>query len=459
MQNRFLRSLQVVLVLIDQLVMMAIFFAAIILFRNHSNPDAEYAHFGITLLGGWLVLSLATGTYRENNIRSFEAFTRVSIRAFFYLLLLMTVDLFFFRLLALSRIFVGCVIVASFAGIMMNRALYLCVYYFLIKRRSWMINKVVVIGYNPMSKKLVEYLATESIDKEVVGFCEETDNVHELSPYPILSRISETLDICKKFGVSEIYSTIAPEQNLALYSLMRDADDHCIRFRIVPDLRMFYNHDMHIDHLNEIVVITARKEPLDDLGNRIKKRIMDIIVSLGVCVFLLSWLVPLVGLLIRIESPGPVFFRQKRTGKNQKDFYCLKFRSMRVNSEADSQQAKATDLRITKIGRFLRRTSLDEFPQFINVLKGEMSIVGPRPHMLKHTEEYGNMVQNYMNRLMIKQGLTGWAQTNGYRGETPELPLMEERIKHDLWYMENWSLKLDLKIIWLTIGQVFKGAA
>jgi len=446
-----------VMVLIDILVILTIFFGAIALFHNRSNPDAEYAHLGAVLVGGWLVLSITAGTYREGSVRSFEAFTRASIRTFFYLLLLITVDLFFFRLLALSRIFVGAVLTAVFVGIMMNRVLYLCAYHYL-KRIGWMMSKVVVIGYNATSKKLVEYLAVESIHKEVIGFCEETDNVHELSPYPILSRISETLDVCKKFGVSEIYSTIAPEQNLALYSLMREADDHCIRFRIVPDLRMFYNHDMHIDHLNEIVVITARKEPLDDLGNRFKKRLMDIFLSVGVCVFLLSWLVPLVGLLIWIESPGPIFFRQKRTGKNQKDFWCLKFRSMRVNKDADVLQARgATDRRITRTGRFLRRTSLDEFPQFINVLLGDMSVVGPRPHMLKHTDEYSKLIGKYMVRQFSKPGITGWAQVNGFRGETLQLELMEKRVEHDLWYLENWSLILDWKIIILTVINTMRG--
>lgn len=197
--------------------------------------------------------------------------------------------------------------------------------------------------------------------------------------------------------------------------------------------------------------------PLHQPYNRLLKRTLDISVSLLVIIFFLSWMIPLVGLLIKLESKGGIFFKQLRSGLNNKAFLCYKFRSMYINQHSDSLQAQKEDSRITRIGTFLRKTSIDEFPQFINVLKGEMSLVGPRPHMLKHTEMYGNSVQNYMNRLIIKQGLTGWAQANGYRGETQELLLMEQRVRHDLWYLENWSLKLDIKIILLTVKQVFKG--
>lgn len=192
------------------------------------------------------------------------------------------------------------------------------------------------------------------------------------------------------------------------------------------------------------------------LNNRILKRAFDIFISSFVVVFFLSWMVPLIGLLIKLESKGPIFFKQLRSGLNNQPFWCYKFRSMHVNEQSDELQATRGDSRITRIGAFLRKTSIDEFPQFINVLKGEMSIVGPRPHMLKHTEIYSARIDNYMNRLALKQGLTGWAQVKGYRGETTDIRFMEERVEMDMWYMENWSVWLDIKIIFLTVIKIFK---
>ncbi|WP_225975350.1 sugar transferase [Panacibacter ginsenosidivorans] len=189
--------------------------------------------------------------------------------------------------------------------------------------------------------------------------------------------------------------------------------------------------------------------------NRLLKRLFDIIVSLFVIVFFLSWMVPLIGLLIKMESRGPVLFRQLRSGRNNRPFWCYKFRSMHVNESSDELQATKGDSRVTAIGAFLRKTSIDEFPQFINVLKGEMSIVGPRPHMLLHTEFYGARIDNYMKRLTVRQGLTGWAQVKGYRGETADIRFMEERVYHDLWYTENGNLWLDIKIIFLTLIKIF----
>ena len=214
---------------------------------------------------------------------------------------------------------------------------------------------------------------------------------------------------------------------------------------------------MHIDYLKEMVVISMRNEPLEDLGNRIRKRLFDIFVSSMVVIFIFSWLFPIISLLIWFESKGPIFFKQSRSGKENKGFSCLKFRSMRVNDKANEEQATKDDTRVTRIGKILRRTSLDEFPQFLNVLKGDMSVVGPRPHMLKHTDSYSRIIGQYMVRQLLKPGITGWAQIKGFRGETKTPDQMQKRVEHDLWYMENWSLMLDLKIIFITVLNTMKG--
>jgi len=191
--------------------------------------------------------------------------------------------------------------------------------------------------------------------------------------------------------------------------------------------------------------------------SRFFKRLFDIIFSLFVIIFVFSWLCPILAILIKLESRGPVFFIQLRTGKNNQHFKCYKFRSMRVNHEADKKQATRDDHRITKIGAVLRKTSLDELPQFFNVLIGNMSIVGPRPHMIQHTEEYSQLTDKFKVRHSLKPGITGWAQISGLRGEVNNTEAMLKRVDADVWYMKNWSFVLDLKIIFLTFWITLKG--
>lgn len=183
------------------------------------------------------------------------------------------------------------------------------------------------------------------------------------------------------------------------------------------------------------------------------KRIFDVIFALLALVLLLPlWVV--LAVWIGVTSPGGIFFRQQRTGLDGKEFSLLKFRSMRVNEDADETQADANDPRVTGVGRFLRKSSLDELPQLINVLRGDMSIIGPRPHMLKHTEYYSKLIPGYMRRHDMRPGLTGYAQIKGFRGPTPHLEDMENRVKADLEYIDKFSLWLDLKIFFLTIWKM-----
>ena len=207
--------------------------------------------------------------------------------------------------------------------------------------------------------------------------------------------------------------------------------------------------------VDDIEVQTTYTSPLEDPLNRIFKRLMDIFLSV---LFLIptALLMPVIALIVKRQSPGPLFFRQLRTGLDGHDFYCYKFRSMHVNSDADRLQATKDDPRKFPFGDFMRKTNIDELPQFWNVLIGNMSIVGPRPHMLAHTEQYDKLIDKYMVRHFVKPGVTGWAQVTGFRGETRELWQMEGRVERDIWYIQHWSFWLDLRIIWMTVKTVFK---
>ncbi|HEY4061356.1 MAG TPA: undecaprenyl-phosphate glucose phosphotransferase [Puia sp.] len=458
MNNRFLNHLQITLVVLDLVVINFVFLFCEYLFRKGLviTTVIEYNSFLYFLNICWIVITWFTGIYTGKNIVNFELFSRRSMNAFLYFIGFTTLYLYFFHQITISRAFIITVMSGISILLLTNRFFYLVISQY-FRKKEYLIRKIVVIGYNPLSKKLVHYLENEGINSQIIGFCEEEENVHEVSNYPILSNISHTLEECRHYGATEIYSTIAPEQNTALYDLILGAEKNCIRFRLVPDLGVFMKKQLYIDYLEDMPVISLRREPLEDLGNRIRRRLFDILVSSLVIIFILSWMVPLIGLLILLDSRGPVFFVQSRSGKNNRSFPCLKFRTMVVNDQSDNRQASRNDRRITRLGRFLRRTSLDEFPQFFNVLRGDMSVVGPRPHMLKHTDDYAQLLDKFMVRQFVKPGITGWAQVNGFRGETKNLTQMEKRIEHDIWYMENWSLWLDVRIIFLTIYNIIFG--
>jgi putative colanic acid biosynthesis UDP-glucose lipid carrier transferase len=458
MNNRFLSHLQITLIVLDLAVINFIFFFSQFLFRRSLAITAvlEYDYFLYFMNICWILTTWISGVYNSKTIVNFETFSRRTMNAFLYFIGFITLYLYFFHQIVISRTF----IIAQLTGIgillLFNRFIFLAISQY-FRRKDRLMRKIVVIGYNNVAKKLVNYLENQSINSRVIGFCEDQENVQEITHYPILANISGVLEECQRYGATEIYSTIAPEQNSSLYELIRGAERSCIRFRLVPDLGMFMlKKQVYIDYLEDMPIISLRREPLEDLGNQIRRRIFDIIISSLVCIFILTWMVPLVGLAILLESRGPVFFVQARSGKNNQPFSCLKFRSMVANSNADKVQATRNDSRITRVGAFLRRTSLDEFPQFINVLKGDMSIVGPRPHMLKHTSDYSQVVDQFMIRQFVKPGITGWAQVNGYRGETRDLTQMEKRIEHDIWYLENWSLWLDVRIVFMTVFNLFR---
>lgn len=230
-----------------------------------------------------------------------------------------------------------------------------------------------------------------------------------------------------------------------------------VDFEVVPQAVDVFGQEVQVSELAGVPVLQRRSEPLSRIQNRLLKRAFDIAFSSIVILLVFPWLFPLIALAIKLESRGPVFFSQKRSGYRNRSFNCLKFRSMRVNNDSDKVQATRNDSRITKTGAFLRKTSLDELPQFLNVFMGHMSVVGPRPHMLKHTEEYAELIDTFMIRHAVKPGITGWAQVNGWRGPTPEVYQMEKRVEYDVAYIEKWSFWLDIKCVFYTVFNIAKG--
>ena len=458
MNKKFKLHLQITLLVLDLVVLNLIYLICYILFKKHIDRSYvnSYILFWTFSTVFWFLTSFIFQTYTIKAILIFETFTKRTIRAYLLWVIFIMVYLYFIKAFYVSRLFIFTSTGIFVLGLLINRFIYLGIHKY-FRNSGYFIKKVIILGYNDTAKKLAKYFEEDGINIQLVGFIEDDINIHEPSHYPVFSDISNTLQIVKELRVQEIFTTITPEQNKDLYRLMHDAENECIRFKIVPDLSSFITRKVHIDYLGDLPILSLRNDALDDVSNRIMKRVFDIIVSFFVIIFILSWLIPLLGLFIYFESKGPVFFKQWRMGKNNEPFYCLKFRSMKPNKDSDIKQATRKDPRVTRVGEFIRKTSLDEFPQFINVFKGEMSLVGPRPHPASLNDKYKHKVDEFTIRQFMKPGITGWAQINGCRGETKDVEMMAKRIEYDLFYMEKWTFWFDIKIIFLTVYFIFIG--
>lgn len=257
--------------------------------------------------------------------------------------------------------------------------------------------------------------------------------------------------------VDEIYGSLNSLSNSNVEELINFADNNLKTIKLLPDSKNTLLRNLAVEYYGYIPIISLRIIPLEKEVNKRFKRIFDIVFSVLIIFFILSWLTPLLAILIKLDSKGPIFFKQRRNGLNYEEFICYKFRSMRLNPIADLEQVQKNDPRITRLGRFIRKTSIDELPQFFNVLLGDMSVVGPRPHMVSHTEMYAKSIDKFMVRHFIKPGITGLAQINGYRGEVETEKDIINRVRFDIFYLENWTILLDLKIIFKTVINAIKG--
>jgi putative colanic acid biosynthesis UDP-glucose lipid carrier transferase len=328
------------------------------------------------------------------------------------------------------------------------------------RRKGGNRRNVVILGAGNVAKEVYRSIITNvSYGYNFLGFFDDRlPSEYVVNPDLVKGKIMDVLSFTEENNVDEIICALPAGDDRKALPIIKFAENNLIRCYIIPDFRRFLTKKVNLSFLEEIPIVSLRKEPLQDVYNRALKRSFDFICS---GIFLITIFPPLfiiIGSIIKLSSPEePIFFKQKRTGKKGKEFYCIKFRTMKRNNDADCVQASKDDQRITRVGAFLRKTNLDETPQFINVFFGSMSIVGPRPHMLKHTEMYSQLIDKYMVRHYAKPGITGWAQVTGCRGETKEIADMEARIRKDMWYIENWTFWLDIKIIFLTAFNMIKG--
>ncbi len=322
------------------------------------------------------------------------------------------------------------------------------------RRKGYNFARVVIVGTGPTAARLYESMEQDAgFGYRVLGFFDDNP-AEEFSEFDVRP-IDELEEFVAEKGVRQIFYSLSGHSS-SLQRVIKIADDHVVDFYYVPQLPRTLSRRFELHNIGSTPVLSLRRNPLKNIFNRAVKRSFDLLVSSVFLIFYPLIYIP-VAIGIKLSSPGPVYFKQQRTGYLGQSFTCLKFRTMRINAGSDRQQATANDPRKTRFGDFLRRTSLDELPQFINVWKGDMSIVGPRPHMLKHTEDYTRLVDRYMVRHAVKPGITGWAQVNGYRGITDELWKMERRVEHDVWYIENWTFLLDIKIMCRTVINAVAG--
>lgn len=405
----------------------------------------------------WIIVSLALQLYELSQLKRINKILFNLFKAFGFNILILAAVLFSLKASEFSREHLLYTYALLFVFIFLWR--YISIQLIILYRKlGYNYSSVVIIGGENTAEQLYNYCnSNDGLGIKLMGIFSDTEISFEFKEGVKSGRLEDLEQFALKNGIDEIFYTMPLTHTKKIKDLVDFCDKYMIRFKVVPDFRGFLFKKVNVDFYDDVPVISLREEPLRDFVNRFVKRIFDLLFSFLVILLVLSWLYPLIAILIKLSSKGPVLFKQLRSGINNEDFLCYKFRSMAITDDADSLQATLGDARITKIGTFLRKSSLDEFPQFFNVFMGDMSIVGPRPHMLLHTEEYSELINKYMVRQLVKPGITGLAQIRGYRGETKELKDMEGRVKFDVWYIENWTLSLDISIILQTIWNVFKG--
>jgi len=397
----------------------------------------------------WIIIAVKNHFYEIHRYTRLIKIGPLLFRQIVFFAIALYAYIGFFKQPLMSRLALGDYLLLVFLLISVFKFLTI----FLLKKyRSVLggnIRKVVVIGNNEKTRQLIETFNTR------LDFGYKFDAQFSIKDEGFT--IENCFDYIIENDIDEIYFSVAELSNKQINKLKDFADNNLRELKFIPDNKEIYSKKLQYEYYNYIPVLSLRVIPLQEPVSQFIKRFFDILFSLFVIVFVLSWLTPILAICIKLESKGPVFFKQSRNGFNYQEFDCYKFRSMTPNKDAHLHQATKGDDRITKVGVFIRKTSMDELPQFFNVLFGDMSVVGPRPHMVSHTNMYAQRIDKFMVRHFVKPGITGLAQVSGFRGEVEKDDDIVSRVKYDIFYIENWSLLLDVKIILQTVTNAIKG--
>lgn len=454
------RALQIFRIYADLGILIASFLAAFFLKRENLQLQPGHYFLLFSLLIIFLFSSRVSNLYDEFRSRNFSFELITLIKNVLIQTLTSVFVLFFIKEIVLSRQFVLLYSSILLCSISLEKYIFRQVLNFL-RRKGRNMRSILIVGAGKVGENFYNSIKNNPhFGYKLIGFLDDEKKPFLNGKY--LGTIDELERVLNNGHIDDVVIALPNQAVDTIDWVVKTCDMYPTRIKIIPDYFRYVSNKYDVSMFGRFPVVSVREDRLNQLHWRIIKRTFDLFVTLSVFVFLFSWLWPILFILQKLLNPGPIFYKAHRWGRNGEEFICYKFRSMipeskNINEDGKHQHTSKTDKRITKFGRFLRKTNLDELPQLINVLKGEMSIVGPRPHDVKENIEIRNKIKSYMWRHISKPGLTGWAQVNGFRGGTSDMTLMQKRTEYDIWYIENWSIWLDLQIIALTAWRMIKG--
>ena len=451
--GRYRVVIAILFIIGDIIMLNLLYFSMLYIFGLKFNDVYQIIYLFINF--GYL-LSLVVAPVDFNDIQQLRIinllrfnFYKLAITAF-----ILITSLFFLKIAGIaSRLFIMIFFSGAYLLLTVDQWIIRKAMAFSIKQKF---SKGIILGSGHLCEMILDEMLNNIYNGVIIlGFF---DDKPDKANKDISGNIEEAKEFIIKNGVTDVFCTLPRSAEEQIADFIKFSERHVLNFHIVPDIGYYYSAAQPIvTAIGKMPVFLLRHIPLSYVHNSLIKRGIDILISLIAIVILFPVLFPILAILIKKSSPGPIFFKQQRTGERGKEFACYKFRSMKVSADANTKQATLNDDRKTKIGDFMRKTSIDELPQLFNVLKGDMSLVGPRPHMVKHTYEYSPQVDKYMVRHFVKPGITGLAQVRGYRGETKNIELMEKRIISDVEYVEKWTLGMDFIIMFKTVAALLKG--
>jgi putative colanic acid biosynthesis UDP-glucose lipid carrier transferase len=415
---------------------------------------------GVGVVISWIFSSRTTGLYDEFRSRNFSYELVSVIKNVFIIAIITIVMIFAFHDINLARSFLLIFTAVALVSISLERFIFRRSLNYL-RTHGRNTRNILIVGAGRVGWSFYETIKSNPhFGYKLVGFLDDTKHKYLNGEY--LGPISALNNILEKREVDNVIIALPNYASTRMEEVIKVCEKYTTSVKVIPDYFQYGYNKASVSMFGKFPVISLRVERINELHWRLLKRTFDIVVAIFTFMLLFSWLWPILIILQKIFNPGPVFYKAARWGKNGKEFYCYKFRSMIPQSKNHDENGvhnctSKNDPRITPFGRFLRKTNLDELPQFINVLTGDMSVVGPRPHDVHENLEIKDKIKSYMWRHVGKPGITGWAQVNGFRGGTKDPHLMQKRTNHDIWYIENWSFWLDIQIIILTVWRMIKG--